>query len=47
MFQKEIIPERLQAFTALQSACLFFREEQRPDAAYNIYLEDEENIGLK
>jgi len=46
MFRKEIIPERLQAFTAVQSACPFLREEERPDAAYNIYPDDEENIGL-
>jgi hypothetical protein len=46
MSRKEIIPVRLQAFTAVKAACPFFREEQRPDAACNIYPEDEENIGL-
>jgi len=40
------MPERHQVFTAVQSASPFFREEERPDAAYNIYPEDEENIGL-
>jgi len=46
MSRKEIIPVRFQASIAVQSACPFFREEQRPDAACNIYPEDEENIGL-
>jgi hypothetical protein len=36
----------LRAFTAVQSACPPFQEEQRPDAAYSIYPEDEESIGL-
>jgi hypothetical protein len=40
------VSEGFQAFTAVQSACPFFREEQKPDAACKIYPVDEENIGL-